>query len=119
MSTPYETITTLAPVWARLIAVFTAVVVFPSQGRLEVISRDRGARPAVESNTEVRRWRYDSASGERPSTFIKSSGFEAGFPLSFCSAPDPPSRRRRVPAPTEGITAKAGKWSKRSTSSVE
>ena len=47
-------ITTLAPVCARLIAVLTAVVVLPSPGRLEVTSKVFGARPAVESSTEVR-----------------------------------------------------------------
>ena len=50
-------ITTLAPVWAKLIAVLTAVVVFPSPGRLDVTSKDFGARPAVESKTDVRRCR--------------------------------------------------------------
>ncbi len=48
-------ITTLAPVWARLSAVFTAVVVLPSPGKLEVTRSDFGARPAVESRTEVRK----------------------------------------------------------------
>jgi hypothetical protein len=48
-------ITTLAPVCARLIAVFTAVVVFPSPGKLDVTSNDRGVRPAVDNNTDVRR----------------------------------------------------------------
>ena len=48
---------TFAPVWARLRAAFTAVVVFPSAGMLEVTSRVFGAWPADESNTEVRRWR--------------------------------------------------------------
>ncbi|MCV4860559.1 hypothetical protein OFB63_31410, partial [Escherichia coli] len=60
-------IKTLAPVWARLIAVFVAVVVLPSDGRLEVINRDFGAWPALESRIEVRSWRYASASDERES----------------------------------------------------
>ena len=52
-----EMITTLAPVWAKLMAVLTAVVVFPSPGKLDVTSNDFGAWPAVESKTEVRRCR--------------------------------------------------------------
>jgi hypothetical protein len=49
--------TTLAPVWAKLKAVLTAVVVFPSPGKLDVTSSERGARPAVDSSTDVRRCR--------------------------------------------------------------
>ena len=45
---------TLAPVCARLIAVLTAVVVLPSDGTLDVMRSVFGARPAVESSTEVR-----------------------------------------------------------------
>ena len=50
-------ITTLAPVCPRLIAVLTAVVVFPSPGRLDVTSRVFGARPAVDNKTDVRNCR--------------------------------------------------------------
>ena len=49
-----STISTFAPVCARLIAVFVAVVVFPSEGRLDVISKDFGAWPAVERSIDVR-----------------------------------------------------------------
>ena len=50
-------IITTGPRLGQVIAMFTAVVVFPSPGRLEVTSRDFGARPAVESSMEVRNWR--------------------------------------------------------------
>ncbi|MEZ5424098.1 MAG: hypothetical protein R2682_13530 [Pyrinomonadaceae bacterium] len=45
------------PFGARLIAVFVAVVVLPSDGRLDVIKSDFGAWPAVESRIDVRSWR--------------------------------------------------------------
>jgi hypothetical protein len=38
-------------------AVFTAVVVLPSDGTLEVISKLRGGRPAVDNNIDVRKCR--------------------------------------------------------------
>src|SRR2546421_2794676 len=47
--------------------------VLPSPGRLEVISRVFGARPAVDSKTDVRSCRYDSARADRPLTFSSSS----------------------------------------------
>jgi hypothetical protein len=46
---------TLAPVCARESAVLTAVVVFPSAGTLEVTRSVLGARPGVESSTDVLR----------------------------------------------------------------
>ena len=117
-----STITTLAPVWAKLSAVFTAVVVFPSPGRLDVTSNALGARPAVESKTEVRRWRYDSASGDLPSTFINNSGLVEAcpFPFFFCSAPGVAANAfRRAAGAMAGMTASAGRCKSRSTSSVE
>src|SRR5688572_25457235 len=99
-------------------AVLTAVVVLPSLGKLDVTNNDFGARPAVERRTEVRRWRYDSASGDWPSTFISNSGLSA-CPLRFCNAPGAASVRRRPLLPIVGITASAGRFRKRSTSSVE
>ena len=45
---------TAALVWARLMAVFAAVVVLPSDGKLDVRRSDFGACPAVESNIDVR-----------------------------------------------------------------
>ena len=60
-----STIRTLASVWARLVAMLIAVVVFPSPGKLEVTSKVFGARPALDKSTEVRNWRYDSANEDR------------------------------------------------------
>src|SRR5688572_28415951 len=50
-------IRTSAPVWASMNAVFTAVVVFPSEGWLEVTRIVRGGLPADDSSSDVRRWR--------------------------------------------------------------
>src|SRR6185369_14682714 len=44
---------TLTPVCARLIAVFMAVVVLPSEGTLEVIKRVLGGFPAVDKRMDV------------------------------------------------------------------
>src|SRR6266567_9253931 len=57
-------IKTFAPVWARLIAVLTAVVVLPSDGILDVTSNVRGGLPAVDNSIDVRKCRYASAIGE-------------------------------------------------------
>jgi hypothetical protein len=65
---------TFAPVCARLIAMFVAVVVFPSLGMLDVTSSVLGACPAVESSTDVRRCRYTSVSGELAGASISNSG---------------------------------------------
>src|SRR3954470_414541 len=99
-------IKTFAPVWARLIAVFVAVVVFPSEGRLDVINRDFGARPAVESKIDVRRWRYASASGERGSAEINKG--VCGDSSSESSEPTSSSLRLGID-PIVGIAAKAGR----------
>src|SRR2546421_12648596 len=108
--------TTLAPVWARIIAVFTTVVVFPSPGWLDVTSNVFGAPPADDNRTDVRSWRYDSAKGDRGGTFNKSSS-PAWFPFFFWLPGMAESKRRRVKLPCEGMTARAGKRKKFSTSS--
>src|SRR3989442_6958535 len=58
-------ISTSAPVWANMNAVLIAVVVFPSDGWLEVTKMVLGAWPAEERSNEVRKWRYDSATWDR------------------------------------------------------
>ena len=80
-------ISTLAPVCARLIAVFVAVVVFPSDGRLDVINSDLGAWPAVESRIDVLSCLYASANAELESAYKSSSD----FPRSSSSSV-PPTR---------------------------
>ena len=112
--------TTLAPVCARLMAVLTAVVVLPSPGRLEVTSKVFGARPAVESRTEVLSWRYASASADRPLMFRSNSGLAPLLPFRFCREVADDSKRRGAEAELiAGITASAGNRRNLSTSSVE
>ena len=82
-------------------AVLMAVVVLPSEGWLEVTRIVFGGVPADESSSDVRRWRYDSAIGERTSVTIASAVVSLGF---NGSAP-----RRRFSARTDGIKARAGK----------
>src|SRR5256885_16024460 len=102
--------TTLALVWARLIALLTAVVVLPSPGRLEVTSKVFGARPAVESRTEVLSWRYASASADRPLMFRSNSGLFPLLPFRFWRDAADDSKRRGADAELiAGMTASAGK----------
>ena len=78
-------IKTSAPVWASITAVFTAVVVLPSEGWLEVTRIVFGACPAVESNSDVRRCRYASAIGERFSRSVNNTS-PFGFPFAVILA---------------------------------
>src|SRR6185295_11470822 len=66
-------IRTSAPVCASINAVLIAVVVFPSEGWLDVTRIVFGGCPAEESRSEVRRWRYASAMGERTSLISASA----------------------------------------------
>ena len=53
-----------SPLWARAIARLREVTVFPSPAVELVINNTWGGCGAVESTTEVRRVRKDSATGE-------------------------------------------------------
>src|SRR5216683_78771 len=78
--------------------VLMAVVVLPSEGWLEVTRIVFGGVPADESSSDVRRWRYDSAIGERTSVTIASAVVSLGFNVS---AP-----RRRLSLRTDGTKAR-------------
>src|SRR5918911_954059 len=67
---------TSAPVCASIVAMLTAVVVLPSEGWLDVTSTVLGGCPAEESSSDVRRWRYASAAGERASSMRASAVVE-------------------------------------------
>src|SRR5688572_31561824 len=58
----------------RSMAVLTAVVVFPSPGKLDVMGNDFGVRPAVDNNTDVR---------DRKSTRLNSSHSQISYAV-FC-----------------------------------
>src|SRR6266550_6275156 len=107
-------ISTSAPVWARVNAVLIAVVVLPSEGWLEVTRIVRGAVPADESKSDVRRWRYDSAMGDLTSLTIASAVVSFGSAAAG-SAP----RKRGRSVRTAGIKASAGKLIYLSTSSTD
>src|SRR5438045_4166404 len=107
-------IRTWAPVCARMKAVLIAVVVLPSEGWLEVTRMVRGAVPAEDNNSDVRRCRYDSAIGDLISFTIASAV------VSFGSAgPASPPRKRVLSLRTAGIKARAGKLIYLSTSSTD
>src|ERR1043166_10121888 len=83
-------ISTDAPVWAKVMARLIVVVVLPSEGSQEVTTSVLGARPAIDNKTDVRRWRYASASGERESRSSNSAGCDGltfllalPFPFAF------------------------------------
>src|SRR5712691_11827550 len=95
-------IRTSAPVWASINAVLMAVVVLPSEGWLEVTRIVFGGVPAEESSNDVRKWRYDSAIGERTSVTIASAVVSLGF---NGSAP-----RKLFSLRTDGVNSRAGKW---------
>ena len=84
-------------------AVLMAVVVLPSDGWLDVTRIVRGAVPADDNNSEVRKCRYDSAIGDRMSFNIASAV------ASFGSAVASPPRRRGLSLRMAGIKARAGR----------
>ncbi len=95
-------IKTCAPVWANMKAVFIAVVVLPSDGWLEVTRIVLGGVPADESKSDVRKWRYDSAMGERTSLTRASAVASPGVAVS------PPFNLDLSFRPA-GISARAGR----------
>src|SRR5689334_19879167 len=96
-------IKTSTPVCASMNAVLMAVVVFPSEGWLDVTRIVFGGCPAEDNSNDVRRWRYDSAIGDLTSSIIASAvvsegvGFARGNPFKL------------APPRLAGIIASAGK----------
>jgi hypothetical protein len=84
-------------------AVLMAVVVFPSEGWLDVTRIVFGGCPAEDNKSDVRKWRYDSAIGDRTSSIIASAvlsegpGFGRGNPFKL------------APPRLAGIIANAGR----------
>src|SRR3982751_6267325 len=96
-------IKTFAPVCASMKAVLMAVVVLPSEGWLEVTRIVRGAVPADDNNSDVRKWRYASAIGDRTSFTIVRAVASVGS--GGASLP----RRRGLSLRIAGIKASAGR----------
>src|ERR1051326_2049406 len=96
-------IKTSAPVCASMKAVLIAVVDFPSEGWLDVTSIVFGGWPADDNNNDVRKWRYDSAIGERTSSIIARAVLSPGAGLAGAIP------FKRTPPRPAGIIASAGR----------
>src|ERR1043165_8116328 len=84
-------IKTSTPVCASMNAVLIAVVVFPSEGWLDVTRIVFGGCPADDNSSDVRKWRYDSAIGDLASSIsaraVLSEGpvLGRGSPFKFAA----------------------------------
>ena len=94
-----------SPRWAKDTARLQAVEVFPSPTWALVTNKLCGGRGAVDSKTEVRRLRKDSANGEDGRLRTSSP---TGFAATLVIEPDRGNDFRLYPSVPAGMTAKAG-----------